>query len=102
MIEQVGRGCLRAAGQRISSDFLKLALGGRFAIQFQGVRRRIGERRSHAERRTMPTVLVTGAARGIGRALVELYAQRGDTVFALVRRPPADPWRTLAAAPGVR
>jgi NAD(P)-dependent dehydrogenase (short-subunit alcohol dehydrogenase family) len=33
----------------------------------------------------MPGVLVTGASRGIGRALVELYLGRGWTTFALVR-----------------
>jgi NAD(P)-dependent dehydrogenase (short-subunit alcohol dehydrogenase family) len=34
----------------------------------------------------MATVLVTGANRGIGLALVQQYAARGDTVHAVVRR----------------
>ncbi len=33
----------------------------------------------------MATVLITGANRGIGRALVDGYAKRGDRVIALVR-----------------
>ncbi|NLH82834.1 MAG: SDR family oxidoreductase [Phyllobacteriaceae bacterium] len=35
----------------------------------------------------MSTVLVTGANRGIGLALVSAYADRGDTVIATVRNP---------------
>lgn len=34
----------------------------------------------------MPTVLITGANRGIGLALAAVYAKRGDTVLAVVRR----------------
>jgi NAD(P)-dependent dehydrogenase (short-subunit alcohol dehydrogenase family) len=34
----------------------------------------------------MPTVLITGANRGIGLALAGAYAKRGDTVVAVVRR----------------
>lgn len=37
----------------------------------------------------MPSVLVTGASRGFGRQLVDVYRQRGWTVFALVRSPEA-------------
>jgi NAD(P)-dependent dehydrogenase (short-subunit alcohol dehydrogenase family) len=33
----------------------------------------------------MPSVLVTGAARGFGRALVDTYGRRGWTLFPLVR-----------------
>ena len=33
----------------------------------------------------MPAVLITGASRGFGRALVEVYARRGWTLFPLVR-----------------
>ncbi|MHB0970981.1 MAG: SDR family NAD(P)-dependent oxidoreductase [Thermoanaerobaculia bacterium] len=33
----------------------------------------------------MPSVLVTGAARGFGRALVDVYRRRGWTLFPLVR-----------------
>ncbi len=33
----------------------------------------------------MPTVLITGASRGFGRALFDVYAQRGWTVLPLVR-----------------
>ena len=36
----------------------------------------------------MPTVLVTGAARGLGLELVRQYAADGWTVFACVRSPP--------------
>lgn len=35
----------------------------------------------------MATVLITGAARGIGLALVTAYAERGDDVIATVRDP---------------
>ena len=35
----------------------------------------------------MPTVLITGANRGIGLELTRQYAARGDTVFALCRSP---------------
>jgi NAD(P)-dependent dehydrogenase (short-subunit alcohol dehydrogenase family) len=34
----------------------------------------------------MPTLLVTGAARGIGREIVRRAVARGDTVFAVVRK----------------
>ena len=34
----------------------------------------------------MPTVMITGAARGIGFALVQRAMARGDTVFAMVRK----------------
>lgn len=46
----------------------------------------------------MGTVLVTGANRGIGLALVQRYAARGDRVHAVVRA--ASP--ALRAIPGVR
>jgi NAD(P)-dependent dehydrogenase (short-subunit alcohol dehydrogenase family) len=39
----------------------------------------------------MPTILVTGANRGIGRALAEAYAARGDRVIATARRVDAVP-----------
>lgn len=35
----------------------------------------------------MSTILITGANRGIGLALTEAFADRGDTVIATVRRP---------------
>src|SRR5438552_530230 len=35
----------------------------------------------------MPTVLITGANRGIGLELTRQYAANGDTVFALCRSP---------------
>ncbi len=35
----------------------------------------------------MPTVLITGANRGIGLALATAYRRRGDAVMATVRRP---------------
>ncbi|MEM1301363.1 MAG: SDR family NAD(P)-dependent oxidoreductase, partial [Pseudomonadota bacterium] len=35
----------------------------------------------------MPTVLITGASDGIGRALVECYRSKGWTVIAHGRRP---------------
>jgi len=35
----------------------------------------------------MPTILITGANRGIGLALTEAFAGRGDTVIATVRNP---------------
>lgn len=34
---------------------------------------------------TMPTVLITGASRGIGQALADLYATNGWNVIATVR-----------------
>jgi NAD(P)-dependent dehydrogenase (short-subunit alcohol dehydrogenase family) len=37
----------------------------------------------------MPSVLVTGASRGFGRALVGVYRSRGWTLFPLVRDPQA-------------
>lgn len=38
----------------------------------------------------MPTILITGANRGIGRALAEAYAGEGWTVLATARAPGAD------------
>lgn len=35
----------------------------------------------------MPTVLITGAGRGFGRELLDVYAKRGWTLFPLVRNP---------------
>jgi NAD(P)-dependent dehydrogenase (short-subunit alcohol dehydrogenase family) len=35
----------------------------------------------------MPTVLITGAGRGFGRELFDIYAERGWRVYPLVRRP---------------
>jgi NAD(P)-dependent dehydrogenase (short-subunit alcohol dehydrogenase family) len=35
----------------------------------------------------LPTVLITGASRGFGRELVDVYATAGWVVFPLVRRP---------------
>lgn len=35
----------------------------------------------------MPSVLITGASRGFGRELFEIYAQRRWTIFPLVRNP---------------
>ena len=46
----------------------------------------------------MPTVLITGANRGIGLELVKCYAARGDTVLACCRDPRAAV--ELAAIPG--
>ena len=37
-------------------------------------------------------VLITGANRGIGHALVETYRARGDRVIATARRPSGDEW----------
>lgn len=45
----------------------------------------------------MPTILVTGAARGIGRELARRAVARGDLVFAVVRKE-ADRARFAAAA----
>ncbi len=45
----------------------------------------------------MPTLLITGAARGIGRELAERAVARGDLVFAVVRKE-ADRARFVAAA----
>jgi NAD(P)-dependent dehydrogenase (short-subunit alcohol dehydrogenase family) len=39
----------------------------------------------------MNNVLITGANRGIGLALTELYSQRGDTLFACCRHPDQAP-----------
>lgn len=41
----------------------------------------------------MAAILITGAGRGIGRSLVDVFAERGDTVFALARKP----WSQAAA-----
>ena len=47
--------------------------------------------------RTMPRVLITGASRGMGSEFVRRYLERGDQVFALVRRiGPDAPWATLS------
>ena len=35
----------------------------------------------------MPSILITGASRGFGRELLDVYAQRNWTVFPLVRKP---------------
>ena len=35
----------------------------------------------------MPTILITGANRGVGLALTQVHAQRGDTVLACCRTP---------------
>lgn len=42
------------------------------------------------------TVLITGANRGIGLALTELYLQRGDTVYAVCRQLTAELKKTRA------
>ena len=43
--------------------------------------------RSTDGRQSVPTILITGAAGGIGGQLVERAVARGDTVFAVVREP---------------
>ena len=49
----------------------------------------------------MTTVLITGAARGIGFELARQYLQQGDRVYATVRDPAkAEPLQALAAASG--
>jgi NAD(P)-dependent dehydrogenase (short-subunit alcohol dehydrogenase family) len=51
----------------------------------------------------MPTVLITGASRGIGLELTRQYAENGDTVFALSRNPhSADALHELAQRSGRR
>jgi NAD(P)-dependent dehydrogenase (short-subunit alcohol dehydrogenase family) len=53
--------------------------------------------------RTMTTVLITGANRGIGLALARLYLARGDTLIATVRDPArADALQALGDASGGR
>ena len=42
------------------------------------------------------TILITGANRGIGLALTELYLQRGDTVFAICRQTTEELTKTRA------
>ncbi len=46
----------------------------------------------------MPRVLITGAGRGFGRELFEVYAERGWTVFPLVRNPAVAEELSLAPA----
>lgn len=38
----------------------------------------------------MPTILITGASRGIGLQLCNQYSQRGDDVFAVCRQPSSE------------
>ena len=45
----------------------------------------------------MPTVLITGANRGVGLALTRRYAERGDHVIATAR----DPGTVTVAVPGM-
>lgn len=46
----------------------------------------------------MKTVLITGASRGLGLGFVTRYLERGERVFAVVRRVARDaPWQDLAA-----
>lgn len=45
----------------------------------------------------MANIVIAGASRGIGLSLVEAYAERGDTIFALCRNPAgADKLQSLA------
>ena len=48
----------------------------------------------------MSTVCITGASRGIGRQLANLYLERGDTVYASARK--LDDLDALVAAHGAR
>ena len=51
----------------------------------------------------MANIVITGAARGIGYALVKQYSAEGDRVFAMCRdRPNANALDDLAAASGGR
>ena len=51
---------------------------------------------------TLPTVLVAGASRGLGLALVEEYLRRGWRVIATVRGAPPTALAGLSDAPGDR
>jgi NAD(P)-dependent dehydrogenase (short-subunit alcohol dehydrogenase family) len=50
---------------------------------------------------TQRVVLITGAARGIGRAIAQQFAQHGATVALHYHRQQAEAEKTLAALPGV-
>ena len=50
----------------------------------------------------MPTVLITGASRGLGLAFTEAYAARGYRTIAAVRSPPQGRLAELIAEPSLR